>query len=127
MRQILSTEDRSFAEFKCCRCSSLIPILQYHDDIFRPDTLFYLGVVHLKRIPKITQVPNAENLILKINDSFGIPSHIALWCFLLSSLRCFLEKPFRGGNRQRSSLSAIISKQFQDGVIAKKPKRDRKP
>ena len=46
---------------------------------------------------------------------------------MLSSLSCFLEKPPRGGKRQRSSLSAIINKRIPDGVIEKKPKRDRKP
>ena len=38
-----------------------------------------------------------------------------------------MEKPPRGGKRQRSSLSAIINKRIRDGVIEKKPKRDRKP
>ena len=44
---------------------------------------------------------------------------------LLSKL--FLERPPRGGKRQRSSLSAIVNKRIRDGVIEKKPKRDRKP
>ena len=39
----------------------------------------------------------------------------------------FLEKPPRGGKRQRSLLSAIINKRIRHGVIEKKPKRDRKP
>ena len=39
----------------------------------------------------------------------------------------FFEEPHRGGKRQRSSLSAIINKRFPDGVIEKKPKRERKP
>ena len=43
-----------------------------------------------------------------------------------STLSCFLGKPPRGGKRQRSSLSAIINKRIRDGVIAKRPKRDRK-
>ena len=43
------------------------------------------------------------------------------------SVSCFLEKPRRGGKRQRSSLSAIINMRFRDGVIEIKPKRDRKP
>ena len=47
--------------------------------------------------------------------------HIALHSKL------FLEKPSRGGKRQRSSLSAIISKRIRDGVIEKRLKRDRKP
>ena len=50
-----------------------------------------------------------------------------MWCLLLSSPSYFLEKPPRGGKRQRSSLSAIINKRIRDGVIEKKPKRDRKP
>ena len=33
----------------------------------------------------------------------------------------------RGGERQRSSLSAMINKRIRDGVIEKRPKRDRKP
>ena len=37
-----------------------------------------------------------------------------------------MEKPPRGGKRQRSSLSAIINKRIRDGVSEKKPKRDRK-
>ena len=44
---------------------------------------------------------------------------------LLSKL--FLEKPPRGGKRQRSSLSAIINKRIRDGVIEKKTETDRKP
>ena len=39
----------------------------------------------------------------------------------------FLEKPPRGGKRQRSSLKATIIKRIRDGFIKKKPKRDRKP
>ena len=66
-------------------------------------------------------------MIPKINDICETPSNIALWCLLLSSLSYFLEKPPRGGKRQRSSLSAIINKRIRDGVIEKKPKRDRKP
>ena len=42
------------------------------------------------------------------------------------TLGCFLEKPPRGGKRQRSYLCAIINKHIRDGVIGKKPKRDRK-
>ena len=66
-------------------------------------------------------------MIPKIIDLCETPSNIALWCLLLSSLSYFLEKPPRGGERQRSSLSAIINKRIRDGVIEKKPKRDRKP
>ena len=44
---------------------------------------------------------------------------------LLSKL--FLEKPPRGGKRQRSSLSAFINKRVRVGVVEKKAKRDRKP
>ena len=38
-----------------------------------------------------------------------------------------LEKPPRGGERRRSSLSAIVNKRIRDGVSEKKPKRDGKP
>ena len=54
-------------------------------------------------------------------------SNIALLCLLLTSLSCFWEKPPRGGKRQRSSLSANINKHVRDGVLEKKPKRDRNP
>ena len=102
-------------------------IPQCHDDNIRPDTLFNSGVVQLKRVTKNSRIPLAENLIPKSNDICETPSNFALWCLLLSSLSCFLEKPPRGGKRQRSSLSAIINKRIRDGVIAKRPKRDRKP
>ena len=46
---------------------------------------------------------------------------------MLSSLSCFLEKPPRGSKCQKSSLSAIINKRGQDGIIEKKLKRDKKP
>ena len=46
---------------------------------------------------------------------------------LIALLSFFLEKPPRGGKRQRSSLSAIINKRIRDGVIENRPKRDRKP
>ena len=81
----------------------------------------------MKRVPKNSRIPVAENLLPKINDICKTPSNIALWCLLLSSLNYFLGKPPRGGKRQRSSLSAIINKRIRDGVFAKKPKRDRKP
>ena len=121
------TEARNLAEFKCSKCSLVNTIPQCQDDNFRPDTLFNSGVVHLKRVPKNSRIPLAENLIPKINDICETPSNIALWCLLLSSLSYFLEKPPRGGKSQRSSLSAIINKRIRDGVIEKKPKRDRKP
>ena len=121
------TKARSIAEFNCCRCSLLSTIPQCQDDVFRPDTLFNSGVVHLKRVPKNSRIPLAENLILKINDICETPSNIDLWCSLFSSPRYFLEKPHRGGKRQRSSLSAIINNRIGDGVIEKKPKLDRKP
>ena len=38
-----------------------------------------------------------------------------------------MEKLLRGGKRQRSSLSALINKRIRDGVIEKKPTRDRQP
>ena len=102
-------------------------IPQCHDENFRPDTLFNSGVDNLKRVPKNSRIPLAENVIPKINDICETPSNIALWCLLLSVLSCFLEKPPRGGGRQRSSLSAIINKRIRDGVIEKRPKHDRKP
>ena len=105
--------------------SDTIP--QCQDDSFRPDTFFNTGVVHLKRVPKNSRIPLAENLIPKIIDICETPSNIALWCLQLSSLSYFSEKAPRGGNRQRSSLSAIINKHIRDGVIEKKRKRDRKP
>ena len=40
---------------------------------------------------------------------------------------CKLKKPPRVGKRQRSSLSAVINMRIRDGVIEKRPKRDRKP
>ena len=86
------TEARGFAEFKCCRCSLVNTIPQCHDDNFRPDTLFNWGVVHWKRVPKISRIPLAENLIPKTNDICEIPTKIALWCILLSSLSCFFLK-----------------------------------
>ena len=94
---------------------------------FGQDTLFISGVVHLKRVPKNSRIPLAENLIPKINDICETPSNTALWCLLLPSLSFFLENPPRGGKRQRSSLSAIINKRIRDVAIEKKPKRDRKP
>ena len=121
------TEVRNLAEFKCSRWSLVNTIPQCQDDNFRRDTLFNSGVVHLKRVPNNSGVPLAEHLTPKINDICGTPSNFALWCLLLSSLSYFLEKPPRGGKRQRSSLSAIINKRIRDSVIEKKPKRDRKP
>ena len=88
---------------------------------------FNSGAVHLRRIPKKSQIPLAENLIPKIKDICETPTNIALWCILLSSLSCFLEKPHRGSKRQRSSLSAIINKRIRYSVIERGPKRDRKP
>ena len=38
-----------------------------------------------------------------------------------------VEKPPQRGKRQRSSLSAIINKRIRDGLVGKRPKRDRKP
>ena len=67
--KLLTTEARNLAEFKCSRCSLVNTIPQCQDDNFRPDTLFNSGVVHLKRIPKNSRIPLAENLIPKINDN----------------------------------------------------------
>ena len=120
------TKARSLDKFKCSRCSLVNTIPLCQDDNFRPDTFFNSGIVHLKRVPKTSRIPLAENLIPKNNDICETPSKIALWCLLLSSLRKFLEKPPRGGKRQRSSLSAIINKRIREGVIEKKPNRDRK-
>ena len=117
----------SLAEFKCCRCFLVNTIPRCHDDNFRPGTLFNSGVVHLKKVPKNSRIPLAENLIPKIKDICETLTNIALWCLLLSSLSWFLKKPPRGGERKRSSLSAIINKRIRDGVIEKRPKRDRKP
>ena len=116
-----------FAEYKCCRCRLVKTIPRCHDDNFRPDTLFNSGVVHLKRVPKHSRFPLAENLIPKTNDICETPSNIAFWCLLLPSLSRILEKPPRGGKCQRSTLNAIINKRNWDGVIEKKPKRDKKP
>ena len=97
-------------------------------DNFRPDTLFNSFVVHLRRVPENSRIPLAENLIPKNNDICETPSKIGLRCILLSSPSClFLEKPPRRGRRQRSSLNAIINKLIRDGVIGKRPKRDRIP
>ena len=121
------TDARSLAIFKCYRCSSVNTIPQCHDYNFRTDTLSNSGVVRLKRVPEISRIPLVENLMPEINDICETPTKIALWCILLSSLSCFLEKPPRGGKRRRSSLSAIINKRIRDGVIEKRLKRDRKP
>ena len=91
------TEARSLAEFKRSRCSLVNTIPQCQDDDFRPDTLFNSGIVQLKRVPKNSRIPLAENLIPKINDLCETSSNFALWCLLFSSLSCFLEKPTRGG------------------------------
>ena len=93
---------------------------RYHNDNFRPDTLFISGVVHLKRVPKNSLIPLVENLIPEITDMCETPSNYALWCFLLFYLSYFLEKPPRGGKRQMSSPSTIINKRIRDGVIEKK-------
>ena len=120
------TEAQSLAKFKCSRCSLVNTISQCQDDNLRPDTLFNSSVFHLKKVLKNSRISLAENLIPKLNDICETLSNIALRCLLLSSLSSFLEKPFRGGKRQRSSLSAIINKRNRDGVIEKKPKRERK-
>ena len=73
------------------------------------------------------RIPPVENFRPKSNDICETPSNFALLCLLLSSLICFLVKQPQGGKRQRSSLSAIINKRVRDGVIEKRPKRDRNP
>ena len=80
----------------------------------------------MKRVLKKSRITPAENLIPKVNDICETLSNLSLWCLLLSSPSCFLEKPPRIGKRQRSSLSAILKKLFRDGVIEKKPKPDNK-
>ena len=83
------TEARSLAKFNYSRCSLVNTIPQCQDDNFTPDTLFNSGVVHLRRVPKNSRFPIAENLIPIINDICETPSNIALWCLLLSSLSFF--------------------------------------
>ena len=87
--KLSKTEAGSLTEFNTCRCSLVNTIPQCHDDNFRPDTLFNSGVVHLKRVPKNSRIPLAENLIPKINDICEAPTNIAFWCILLSSLNVF--------------------------------------
>ena len=74
------TQPRSLVKFKCSRCSLVNTIPQCQDDNFKPDTLFNSGFVHLKRVPKNSRIPLAENLIPKITDICETPSNIALWC-----------------------------------------------
>ena len=38
-----------------------------------------------------------------------------------------MERPPRGGKRQRSSLSAIINERIRNGVIDERPKREKTP
>ena len=118
------TKARSLAEFKCSRCSLVNTIPQCQDDNFRPDTLFNSGVVHLKRIPKNSRIPLAENLIPKKNDICETPSNIDLWCLLLSSLGYFLEKPPRGGKRQRSSFSLSRLSTSVFGMVSLRKKNE---
>ena len=77
------TEARSLAEFKCCRWSLVNPIPQCHDDNFRPDTQPNSCVVHLKRVPKNSRIPLAENLTCECDSrrKSTIPtSAVLLWC-----------------------------------------------
>ena len=127
LANLSGTEDWRHSEFKCCWCSLVNTIPQCHGDNFRPDTFFNSGVAHSKSVPKRSRIPLGENLIPKTKYICETSSSIALCCLLLSSLSVFfLEKPPRGGKRQRSSLSANINKRVRDGVIEKKPKRDKK-
>ena len=73
----------------------------------------------MKRVPKISRIPLAENLIPKIVDIFETPSSNALWSILIPSLKCFLEKSPRGGKRK--------NKRIRDGVIEKKTETRQKP
>ena len=95
-------EARSLANFKCSRCSSVNTIPQCYDDSFRQDTNFNSVVVHLKRVPKSSRIPVAENLIPNINDICETPSNIGLLCLLIFSLSCFLEKSPQGGRSHHS-------------------------
>ena len=122
------TEARNLSEFKCAKCFAVNTAPLCDNNLFRPEILFNSSTIHLKRVPKNSRIPLAENLIPKINDICQNPSDIVLWCILLSSISCFLEKPSRGGKRQKSSLSAIINKRIRDGVRENRtPKRDKKP
>ena len=118
-------EAQSLSKFACCRCALVNTIRQCHGDNFGPDTLFNSSVVHLERVPKNARIPLAENLILKTNDICETASNSALWCLLLSSLSCCLGT--RGGKGKGSSLKSIMNNCIRDGVVEKKPKRDRKP
>ena len=117
------TEAWSLAKFNCCRCSLVNTIPECHDDNFRPHTFFNSGVIHLKRFPKKSRISLAENLIPKIIYICETPSKIALWCLFLSSLSCFFWK----NHLEEVNVSANINKLVRDGVIEKRPKRDRKP
>ena len=57
---------------------------------------------------------------------FVTPVKYCLVVLIAFLLGCSLEKPPRGGTRQRSSFSAIINKRNRDCVSVKRPKRDRK-
>ena len=83
---LLRTKARNLAEFKCNRCFLVNTIPQCQDVNFRPNTLFNSGVVHLKRVPKSSRIPLAENLLPKINDICETSSNIALWCLLLEEV-----------------------------------------
>ena len=88
----------------------------------------------MKRVPKKSRIPLAENSYPKL--LFVKPRQTSLcgaYCTPLQAV-CFGQKPPLGGKRQRSSLSAIINKRIRDGVyfphaivIEKNPKRDKKP
>ena len=85
------TEARSHAEVKCSRCSLVNTIPQCQDETMTPleKTPF---LIHLKRVPKNSRIPLAENLVPKIIDICDTTSNIALWYLLLSSLSCFFLK-----------------------------------
>ena len=67
-----------------------------------------IQLVHLKKVPKKSQIPLAENLIPIIDDVCETQSKFTLWYLLIPSLSRFLEKPPRGGKRQKSLLSSNI-------------------
>ena len=84
--KLSKTEARSLAEFKCRGCFLVNTIPKCHDDNFRPDTPFNSGVVHLKRVPKKSRIPLAENLILKLMIFVPVKYCLVVFIALLSKL-----------------------------------------
>ena len=119
------TEARSLAEFNCSRCSLVNTIPQCQDDNFRPDTFFNSGVVHLKRVPKNSRIPHADNLIPKTNDICETPSNIALWCVLLSSLSSFWKNHLEAANVSGHHLVQLSTSVFGMVSLRKTETRQR--